>query len=77
MYGGQLGPQRIVYFILIFFIKHNNWSTLSYDVHLSTEQCILLVFQGIDNRLIGDNLPSDTHIIYKLKWCVRTFFIFK
>lgn len=74
MYGGQLG--HLDQFILFFFIKHNNWSTLWYDVHFSTEQYILLV-EALITGLICDNLSSDTHIIYKLKsdaW--ETFFLF-
>lgn len=71
MYGGPSGPHRPVY--LIFFIKHNNWSTLWYDVHVPSKQYIPLVFQGIDN---GANRwqSSDTHYIQAKECCVRTFF---
>lgn len=69
------GPHKQVYFIWIFFIKHNNRSTLWYDVHLSAKHYILLVFQGIDNRTSRwHSVFRYTHYIQANVWCLRNIF---
>lgn len=62
-----------ILFICLFFIKHNNCSTLRYDVHLSTQQCVLLVFQGIHNRTNRwQSVFWHTRYIQAKEWYVWT-----
>ena len=69
MYGDQHG--HIDQFIQ-FFIKHNDWSTLRYDVH-TVEQCVPLVFQSINNRTNRRSVFRNTHYIQAKEWDVETF----
>lgn len=69
MYGHQHG--HIDQFIQ-FFIKHEDWSTLRYAAH-TAEQCVPLVFQGIDNGTNRWSVFGYTYYIQDKEWYLTTF----